>query len=534
MPVTQAHHRQGGAGRYDVASPWLLLCLLAVAAVMDSVNSTIFVLTRGQIMGGLHAIPDEAAWINMAYVGAKLTAFPLSAWIATRMASRRLIPAAIGVLICSSLGCAATGELAVLIAWRIVQGASGALLLVCSQTLLFERLPRSRQGLAQGLFAFAIILAPTTVAPAVQGWTVDALSWPWIFWVNIPLGLVGLLTVLVLPRGEVRGPAGRLDWIGLALFGVAMTAMVFLTQEGSRYNWLDETEIVECGLLAIAALILFVAWQIFMQKRGALIDFAVFRDQHFSFGFAVSFVAGAALFGSAFIIPAFALQVLALSPTYAGLLLLPSGLFIGLGLLAAGMAIQWRNLDPGLPIPLGIACFMTSMWMLSGSISESGLPDMMPALLLRGLGLGLLFVSLTLLTLRDLPGALLAQGIALFNIGRQLGGQFGIAMLTTYLEHQNALNRTVLSQYLTSGNAALTDRLEILTALLSARGYSVDEAGMAATPIIRDALMQQAMTLSFNECFLAVALLFVVAAPLLVGLKVILHHALPDHAAVKP
>lgn len=504
------------------ARAWLLLGLLSIAAAMDAVNSAVLVVARGHIMGGTHATPDEVAWVNMAYLAAKLTALPLAAWLMSRLAPAILLAVTISALLVSSLGCAAAADLGVLIAWRVLQGIAGAGLLVVGQTVLFEAFPRSRQGVVQALFAFATIMAPTTLTPALQGWTVDTLSWSWIFLINVPLGLVGLLALFLIPDCRNRRMAsGRFDWPGLMLLGVAMTAFVFVTQEGSRHDWFEEPEIVEFSLVGLVAMALFVTWQILAQKRGALIDLDVLRDEHFSFGFIVSFVAGCALFGSAFIIPAFATGVLDLTPTYAGLLLLPSGVFVCLGLLVAGALIQSRGLDPAKPIPLGILCFMTAMWLLSGSTSQSGLPDMVPALLLRGLGLGFLFVSLTLVTLRDLRPEVLAQGVALFNVGRQIGGQIGIAGLATYLDHQNALNRTVLSQHLVPGDA-LTERQEAIASLLAARGYPAEEAGAAAVAVIQKSLMQQVATLSFNESFLAIALLFVAAAPVLVATKLAL------------
>ncbi|MDQ8730628.1 DHA2 family efflux MFS transporter permease subunit [Bradyrhizobium sp. LHD-71] len=510
------------ASQGSTRRPWLFLMILTVAATTDAINSTILVVARGHVMGGTHATPDEVAWLNMAYLAAKLTAFPAAVWLDQRIASGRLIVGSTAMLMISSVGCAATSDLTALIAWRIIQGTAGAALLVSSQLVLFDVFPRCRQGIVQAVFAFSTIMAPTTIAPALQGWIVDNASWSWIFVVNLPLGLCGLLVCRIMPIEDTTlssSPPRRFDWIGVTLLAIAMTSIVFVTQEGSRYNWFDEPEIAEVSLLAGLAMIAFLAWQVVRQSRGALIDFAVFRDQHFSFGFIVSFVAGCALSGSAFVVPAFATSVLDLSPTYAGLLLLPSGLMVCAGLLVAGALIQLKDLDPTKTIPFGIICFMTAMWMLAGSNSESGLPDMVPALLLRGLGLGLLFVSLTLVTLGGLDRRVLPQGIALFNIGRQIGGQIGIAWLTTYLDHQNALNRTVLSQYLAVGNRALAERQEALGSLLAARGHEPEGATQAATAFIQKAFAQQVATLSFNECFLAIGLLFVVATPILLIIR---------------
>lgn len=498
---------------------WLLLAGLTSAAVMDALNSTILSIARAQMMGSGHATPDEIAWINITYFIAKLTMFPVAVWLAMRVGLRRALLGATSLLLVSALGCGITNDLDQLVAWRAAQGAGGAVLLVAAQSLLFEIFPRSRQGVVQAVFALAIIMMPVTIAPALQGWATDTLSWSWIFLLSLPFGAVGLLSLLV-PFDERPRRAGRLDWPGAALLLAAMACLVFVLQQGSRYDWFEEPKIVRLSICGVAALALFVAWEIRMQKRGALIDLGVLRDAHFSFGFIVSFVAGSALFGSAFIIPAFALSVIDLGATHTGLLQLPGAVVLGLGLLSVGSLIQFAKLPPMAFIPLGILCFMKAMWMLSDLTVESGAPDMTPPLLLRGLGLSLLFIPLTISTFSDLGGKLLAHGVALFNLGRQMGGLVGIAALSTYLDHQSALNRGILATYLAPGNPMLAERQDMVAAQLAARGYDPAESASAALAVIHKAVQAQVVVLSFSEAFLALALLFVVAAPVLVSIKV--------------
>jgi MFS transporter, DHA2 family, multidrug resistance protein len=497
---------------------WLLLAGLSSVAVMDSINSTVLSIARAQMMGSSHATPDEIAWLNIAYFIAKLTMFPVAVWIVMRAGFRRALLGATSLLLVSALACGMTTDLGQLIAWRIAQGAGGAVLLVAAQTLLFEIFPARQQGVVQAVFALAIIMMPVAIAPALQGWTTDTLSWSWIFLLSLPFGAIGLLSLL-LPVDERPRRAGRLDWPGAILLGIAMACLVFVLQEGSRYDWFEEPKIVSLSIGGVVALALFVAWEVRVQKCCALIDFGVFRDQHFTFGFIVSFIAGCALFGSAFIIPAFALLVIDLGPTHAGLLQLPSSAVLGLGLLTVGGLIQFGKVPPINFIPFGILCFMTAMWMLSDLTVESGVPDMTSPLLLRGLGLCLLFIPLTISTLSDLGEKLIAHGVALFNFGRQMGGLVGISCLSTYLDHQASLNRSVLASYLGSGNAALAERHDTVAALLVARGYNPAEAPSAAMAVIEKTIQAQVDVLSFSEAFLALALLFVVAVPILVSIK---------------
>jgi DHA2 family multidrug resistance protein len=289
-----------------VIRPWLLLAGLSSAAVMDAINGTALSIARAQMMGSSHATPDEFAWINIAYVVAKLTMFPIAVWLAARVGLRRTLLGATSLLLVGALSCGMTTDLGQLVACRAAQGAGGAVLLVAAQTLLFQIFPGHQQGVVQAVFALAVVMMPMTIAPALQGWVTDTLSWSWIFLLTLPFGAIGLLSLL-LPVDERPRRAGRLDWPGVVLLGIAMGCLVFVLQEGSRYDWLEEPKVTHLAIGGVATLALFIVWEIHVQGRDPLIDFSVLRNQHFTFGFIVSFVAGCALFGSAFIIPAFEL-----------------------------------------------------------------------------------------------------------------------------------------------------------------------------------------------------------------------------------
>jgi DHA2 family multidrug resistance protein len=248
----------------------------------------------------------------------------------------------------------------------------------------------------------------------------------------------------------------------------------------------------------------------------------VFRVDDFAFAFVVSFVAGAALFGSAYLIPSFAIAVLGFTPTGAGQLLLPSGGLFAAALLLAAWLMQARGLPPIATVPFGIGMIMVAMWMLSGSTGESGADDMLPAILLRGLGLGFLFLSITLIAFVKLAPANLASGIAIFSIGRQLGGLIGVAGLQTSIDHQMVANQSVLGAALSPGTPALAERLGALTSLLVARGMEAGAAAKAATAMLGRAVGGQAAVVAFDTAFNLVALLFVFAAPVVIAVKIVL------------
>jgi DHA2 family multidrug resistance protein len=429
----------------------------------------------------------------------------------------------IGSTLVMGLACgvaAITARLDLLVALRGIQGFAGGTLLVGGQAIIFRAYPRSRQPILQALFAMGSVVAPATLAPALQGWLIDSQSWTWIFFSVVPIALAASGLVLIadgpMPAKVRQRP---FDWIGFLLISTTLLCFTYVLSQGSRWDWFEEPRILWLTVIGAAALLAFLGQQVLAKGQG-LFDFTLFKTSDFSFAFIVSFVAGAALFGSAFLIPAFALSVLGFTPTDAGQLLLPSGAFFVGALLISAYLMQAHRVAPFATVPFGILMIMVAMWMLSGSTSESGADDMMGAILLRGLGLGFLFLSITLIAFSHLNSRNLASGIGLFNTGRQLGGLIGVAGLQTLIDHNVVTNAVVLGANVTPGGAAVIERMTTTTAMLSAKGMDAVAAGRAATSLLGRLVTSQSTVIAFDTAFVAVALLFAIAAPILVGIKI--------------
>lgn len=498
----------------------LLVAGVVLATLTEAIASTVLSLGRSDIIGDTYATPDEFAWLDIGYTALKLIGFMTAPWLMSRINPRSLI---IGSTLVMGAACAIaanTARLDLLVGLRIVQGFAGGSLLVAGQAIIFFAYPRSRQPILQALFAMGSVVAPATIAPALQGWLLDSQSWTWIFFSVVPVALAAAGVLLVAddptPTQTTQRP---FDWIGFSLISVSLFCLTYVFSQGSRWDWFEEPRILWLTMVGAVALLAFLGQQVFAKGQG-LLDFTSFRSDDFSFAFIVSFVAGAALFGSAFLIPSFAVSVLAFTPTDAGQLLLPSGaLFIGT-LLIAAFLMQVCRVPPIATVPFGILMIMVAMWMLSGSTGESGADDMMPAILLRGLGLGFLFLSITLTAFSNLNSRNLASGIGLFNTGRQLGGLMGVAGLQTLIDHSVVANVAVLGANVTAGVPAVSERLTTTTALLGARGMDAVAAGRAATSLLGRAVTGQSIVIAFDTAFYAVALLFVIAAPVLVAIKI--------------
>ena len=503
------------AGTTDI----FLVVGIVVAALTEAIASTVLSLGRNDIIGETHATPDEFAWLDIGYTTFKFIGFMIAPWLISRFSSRNLLVAAVAVIGAACAAATATDRLDVLITLRIAQGISGGVLLISAQTALFVNYKRRYQPILQALFACGSVVAPATIVPAFQGWLLDTRSWDWIFFSVFPLALAAITFLHLADKAKaIKAELRPFDWIGFILIAAALFCFTYVFSQGSRWDWFEEARIVSLTFFGSGALLAFLGRQIVAGRNG-LLDFTVFRITDFSFAFAVSFVAGAALFGSAFLIPAFALSVLSFTPTDAGQLLLPSGALFVVSLFLAASLFQTRRFPPISTVPVGIVLVMLAMWLLSGSTVESGPDDMMPAILIRGAGLGCLFLSITLIAFSKLDDGRLASGTALFSTGRQFGGLIGVAALQTLLDHHVAANVATLGANVTLGAVTVGERLSRIAGLLAAQGFDGPAANRAAVGLLYKAVAGQSAVIAFDTAFNAVALLFVIAAPVLVAIK---------------
>lgn len=511
--------RAGGFGPTRAAT-----CVAAIVTMLalDGVNSTLLVVNRGPVAGSFAATPDEIAWLNIAYLAAKITAFALSPRLLERFGPWRcLLATSWGLALATAALGLTAGTLWPAMACRVAQGALGGLLLVTGQSLVFALQPARRQPLLQALLALPIVVLPTTIAPALHGWSTDEHAWQLLFLLSGAIGMLGSSALALAGGQDQLDRSTRLPGVDVFVpLVLAATGFVYVLQKGARYDWFDDPGFVDAcvwTLLAFAGLALALA-----RSKASLFSIAVFRDPRFSFGFCATFAAGFILFGSASAISLFAANVLQLTPAHVGQVTLSSSIMVALGLLSGGLVIQYTRVRVELPIPVGIVLFMTGMWLLSHATPDSGRNELAVATWCRGLGMGALFMSLTMLTLGHVEQRFKAHGVALFNLGRQVGGLAGSAFVLSWLEWRVPAQMTVLSQYLVAGRPAVDAARSALAGALVANGVDASQGPVAALAVLARALATQATARAFNELFLGLGAFFFVAIPVLVTIRVVL------------
>jgi len=505
-PRLVAERRHGEEHRY------LIAFAVVLAALMQVIDSSIVNVALPDMMGNLGASLDEIAWVTTGYILASVIVIPLTGWLGQLFGRKRYFVGSIVVFTVASFFCGASHSLGLLVFWRIVQGIGGGALMTVSQAVLFEAFPPEEAGMAMALFGVGVMVGPT-IGPTLGGWLTDTYGWPWIFYINIPVGILAaaMIAAYVHDRADQKRP-GRIDYIGIALLTVSVGALQYVLEHGQREDWFDSrliTGLTLIGVVGGAALL----WRE-LTTREPVIDFRVLRHRQMWVGTLLGVVMGIGLYAMSFTLPVFLQGNLRMTAEQTGIVLLPGAVATALSMLVVGRLTN--RVDPRVLITMGALIFATAGWKLSLITGESGSMDFFWPLILRGVGLGLMFVPLTTVTLAELAPSELAQGTGLYNFFRQLGGSFGIAGIATLLSRFTAQYRAVLAEHITGLDATSTGRLQTLMRGMMARGADAWTARARAYHLMEAQLSGQASVIAYSRVYILSAVIILAIIPMLV------------------
>ena len=504
----------GGMQRADVYRyRYLIAFAVALASVLELVDTSIVNVAIPHMMGELGATLDEIAWVSTGYIVANVIVLPLTSWLSTRFGRRNYYTGSIVLFTVASFLCGNATSLETLVAARVVQGIGGGALISTAQAILFDVFPVEERATGQAIFGMSVMVGPT-LGPTLGGWITDNYSWPWIFYINIPLGiLAGLLTWRLVP--EPAHHAGHetetVDWWGLAFLILGIGALQVMLERGESKDWFESREIVTEGILAAIGLIGFVWHE--LRTEHPIVDLRILKNRQLAVGVTFAVLLGFALYSSVFALPVFLQNVLGFTAWDTGKVILPGAIAS-----AVAMAMMGRlapRVDARILITIGVLMFLTSMWMHYHFTVDTGMHDLLLPMVLRGFGIGLVFVPLTGATVADLKPGQIPQGTGLFNLSRQLGGSFGIAVTATLLSRFTDHARNALASHLTASDAATRGWLDAVTGSMQRFGGSMAEAQLKASAVLGLKLAQQASVFAFEKVFLIMGLSFTAVLPLL-------------------
>src|SRR2546423_5327325 len=504
-------------------------CLIAfavvLAALMQVIDSSIVNVALPDMMGNLGASLDEIAWVSTGYILANVIIIPLTGWLGDFFGRKRYFVGSIIIFTVTSFMCGASTSLSELVFWRIVQGMGGGALMTVSQAVLFESFPRREAGMAMALFGLGVMVGPT-IGPTLGGWLTDNYGWPWIFYVNLPVGVLAAVMIIAYVHDPEHQERPRtIDYIGIALLAMSVGSLQYLLEYGQREDWFDSRLMtflaVTSGIAGIALI-----WRE-LTTDDPVIDFRVLKHRQMWVGTVLGVVMGVGLYASVFTLPVFLQSNLRMTAQQTGIVLLPGALAT-----AVSMAIVGRltnKFDARYLIAIGALLFAAAMIRLSRITGESGSTDFFWSLIMRGVGLGRMFVPLTTSTLADLNHRELPQGTGLYNFFRQLGGSLGIAAIATLLSHYTAQFRAILSEHISYGDPTTMSRVDMLTRGLMARGTDAWTARARALEILDRELMGQASVVAYSKIYMLSAVLILALIPLLLLVKHTKRGAGPPH-----
>lgn len=503
----------------DVAAHrWWILIGLIMAAALEILDTTVVNVSLPQMAGNLGASTDEIAWVSTGYILSNVIVLPMTAWLSGRFGRKRYLIGSIILFNIARFMCGLSGSLGEIVFWRLVQGAGGAALISTAQSTLVEIFPRKQIALVQSLFGLGLIVTPT-LGPVLGGYITDNYSWRMVFFIHIPLAIGSLAMVgLFLKDSPHQKRVNTFDVPGILMLAAGMGSLQYVLEEGERYMWFENAWITRLTIVAIASLVGFLVWELSPRNRAPILDLRVVRDRGLAASLVLGTVLGFGLYGGVFIYPLFAQTILHFTPTATGLALLPGGLATAVAVIFCGRVLS-KGMDPRILIVSGMFVYIGSMWMLGHLTPQSGESDTQAGLLVRGLGLGLVFIPISTVAFAGLKGAQIAQGAALYNLLRQLGGSLGIAVLNTYITSMTAYHRANLVGNLYAGSLPLEQRLNGIAGALHGAGYSAAAAQAGALRLLNQTVQAQATTMAYNNAFILLGISFLFALPAVLMLR---------------
>ncbi|ELY2010523.1 multidrug efflux MFS transporter [Flavobacterium psychrophilum] len=498
----------------------IIITITAVlCALLEIVDTTIVNVALTNMRGSLGATLTDVAWVITAYAIANVIVIPMTSWLSQQFGRRNYFAVSIIIFTIASFLCGNATNIWELVTFRFIQGLGGGALLVTAQTIITESYPIAKRGMAQAIYGMGVIVGPT-LGPPLGGYLVDHFSWPYIFYINIPLGIIATFLTLTFVRSPKYGEklkANQVDWWGIIFLAAFIGSLQFVLEHGQQDDWFSNSTIVTLCIVSITGLLLFI-WRELTYKH-PIVNLSVLKDGNLRIGILMGFILGFGLYGSTLIIPIYTQSILGWTATDAGLLLIPGSITTAILMPFVGRMIQ-KGIPQGYMIAVGfLVFFLFTFWMRNAMTPDTGVEHFYWPLILRGIGLGLLFVPITTLSLSTLKGKHIGEGAAFTGMMRQLGGSFGIAIITTFITRFSQKHRVDLLPHLDGSRLEVQQRIQILQKGFMSKGFSANEALNKAYQVIDYTVLKQSTVMSYMDIFLYLGIMFLCCIPIVFLIK---------------
>lgn len=493
---------------------WAIAFTVSLGALMEVIDVSIVNVALPSMQNSLGATLTEIGWVITGYAMANVVIIPLGAWLGQHFGEKNYYLFTLAAFVAASTLCGMASTLPVLVVARVLQGLFGGGLLPKAQAILFETFPPHQHGIAQAIFGIGVVVGPA-FGPTLGGYLTDSLGWRWIFFVNLPVGVVAVLMALIFLPDKARVPRrAGVDYIGILLLAACLSTFQYILEEGNSEDWFSSSTILAFSIISVSSLVLFI-WRELTYAAPA-VNLRVLRYRSLVAGSLYSIILGTGLYGSTFVIPLFTQTILHFTATQTGELMIPGSLMMIVFMPMAGALVN--KVDARILVGCGSVIIGGVMLALSSVNIETSAHSFFWPLMFRGLGLTFMFIPLSVATLGGVPRAEVASASGLYNLTRQIGGSVGIAILTSLLDHRRAFHFARLTESIGTYDAKSQIFLQQIQGYLMSRGYDAPGSQTAGLKIAFGLIQQQALILSFQDVYIVVGTLFFLTLVLLLFL----------------
>ena len=493
-------------------NPWLIAIAVMSSTFMEVLDTTVVNVSLPHIAGSLSSSTNEATWTLTSYLVANAIVLPMTGWLAGRFGRKRLLLLAVTGFTTASFFCGLAPSLGFLIFFRIIQGACGGGLQPLSQAVLLESFPAEKRGQAMAFWALGIVVAPM-LGPVMGGWLTDNYSWRWVFYINIPVGVIAILMTrfFIFDPPYIRRSSDRVDYWGIGMLALGIGALQILLDKGQEEDWFSSDWITGLAIVSGIALLIFVIRELSVDHP--VVELRVFRIQTYATGVFLMTVVGFVLYGSLVLLPIFLQTLLAYPAVQAGIAMAPRGLgsFIAMPVVGAIMA----RFDPRKLLLIGIGTASFTLFQLSWLNLDAGYWQIFWPQILQGIALAFLFVPLTTATMSPIAPERMGNATSIFNLMRNIGGSTGIAAVTTLIARREQVHTNILGEHLNPYDFGARMRLKGLTAVFISKGSDPPSAAHRAYAALFGMVQRQAAMQSFVEAFWLLGIIFLAITPLI-------------------
>jgi len=491
----------------------MIVFSVMLAVILEIIDTSIVNVALPDMMGNLGVTIDQIGWVVTGYIISNVIVIPMTSWLSMRFGRKRYLTSSILLFTAASALCGTSTSLHELVMFRVIQGLGGGALLATAQAVMIETFPPSQQAVGQAIFGVGAMLGPS-LGPTLGGWITDNFSWPWIFFINVPLGLLAatLCATYLTDPEHLRGRKDlRVDYAGILLLIIGVGALQTVLERGHRLDWFESPFVLGLAVTAGAAILLFIYRE--LTADDPVVDLRLLRTPSLAIGCALGALMGVGLYGSVYLFPLFSQTLLGWNAWDSGMAILPSSIATALT-----MALVGRLVWPLGPRPIffvGMLIFLVSLYGMMQWTSLSGWDDVLWPQVGRGIAMGAMFVPLSTATLRTLRARDVTQGAGLYNLFRQLGGSFGIAILGTLVDQRSRVHRAYLSEHISPLDPLTRERTAGLQHFFTAHGMDPASALHAAHRALSGMLDVQSFSLAFEDAYRFIGMACIVMLPLI-------------------